>query len=947
MFNRIHILLAKWTALVVFSVAAVGCQETDDSSVPTDTPAVVSVSPAYGSTAGYASITLTGTGFLSGARVTLGSSSCRPTAISQTQITCVTSSSSVTGAVNVTVINPNDNSSSLAGGFTYQPTVTLTSVSPSVGSSNGGNTITLTGAYFPASFTIAVGGASCTSVTVVSATQATCITPTGTGTASVTLTGSDGQVATLSNAFTFVNAPTLTTVAPTYGPIAGDTVLTLTGTGFTSGATVNVGASACTNVNVVSSTQINCLSPSGSLGTVDVTVTRTDTQSVTKTAAYTYTSNDTFNDMELLAGAMAPAGAVDGIGSAARFNAPYAVVEAGGYLYVGDCSNNAIRRIDLGNGDTTTFAGVMGSSGTTDGIGAAARFACPQGFWFDGVDTIYVTDNHSIRKLTISTATVATWAGGIGVAGTANGTGTAARFNAPAGLASDGTTLYVADRANHSIRTVNLATAAVTTWLGTIGVAGSANGTGTAASFNGPYGIALDATNAYITDYSNHAVRRAVLATGVVTTFTGVIGAGGATDGVGAAVRHNGPLGIIHRTTESALYITDHAVHRLRKIDIATATVTSITPYNIAGYVDATGSSSRFTNPRSIGFDTNFLYIPDQGNNTVRKFNFSTTAVTTIAGVPENYGYDEGPPAQARFNLPYGTEYYQGKLYVADRGNCIVRQIDLASRITSTVLGLAASCTEIDGIGNDARLSSPERMARNGASLFISSAVHTVRKFDISTGDLTLLAGSVSTAGSTDGTGSGALFSAPRGVASDGTNLYVAETGNHIIRKIVIATGVTTLFAGGVGATGTTNATGSAARFNNPYDVVYNGGYLYVADYSNHKIRRIDVSTAAVTDLAGGGGFADGTGLGARFNGPIGIATDGATYLYVADYNNHAIRKVNRTTGQVTTILGSPSFPYDSGTTSLPFAMIRLPMTIRWTGSGLFISNTYGIYRVY
>ena len=156
---------------------------------------------------------------------------------------------------------------------------------------------------------------------------------------------------------------------------------------------------------------------------------------------------------------------------------------------------------------------------------------------------------------------------------------------------------------------------------------------------------------------------------------------------------------------------------------------------------------------------------------------------------------------------------------------------------------------------------------------------------------VTTLAGTGSS-GSVNGTGTSASFYNPQGITTDGTNLYVAERVNHLIRKIVISTGAVTTVAG-TGSSGSANGTGTSASFNGPSGITTDGTNLYVADYDNHLIRKIVISTGAVTTVAGTGssGSANGTGTSASFNNPVGITTDG-TNLYVADDNTHLIRKI-------------------------------------------------------
>jgi hypothetical protein len=159
--------------------------------------------------------------------------------------------------------------------------------------------------------------------------------------------------------------------------------------------------------------------------------------------------------------------------------------------------------------------------------------------------------------------------------------------------------------------------------------------------------------------------------------------------------------------------------------------------------------------------------------------------------------------------------------------------------------------------------------------------------------NVTTIAGSAGASGSADGTGTAARFYHPFGITTDGTNLYVTDHSNSTIRKIVISTGVVTTIAGSAGAIGSADGTGTAATFNYPIGITTDGTTLYVTDSGNNRIRKIGISTGAVTTLAGGiaNGSADGTGAAAIFNYPTGITRDG-TNLYVTDTDNNTIRKI-------------------------------------------------------
>ena len=262
-----------------------------------------------------------------------------------------------------------------------------------------------------------------------------------------------------------------------------------------------------------------------------------------------------------LAGTAGSSGSADGTGTAATFNQPYDGTVDNGNLYVTDFGNHLIRKIVISSGVVTTLAGT-GSSGSADGTGTAASFYSPGGITSDGTNLFVAgINNHIIRKIVISSGVVTTFAG-TGSTGSSDGTGTAASFNFPFGITNDGTNLFVVDAQNHLIRKIVISSGVVTTFAGT-GSRGSADGTGTAASFNAP-GITNDGTNLFVADRRNNTIRKVVISTGVVTTFAGT-GSAGSADGTGTAASFNYPQSITHDGT--SLFVMDLSNHTIRKID--------------------------------------------------------------------------------------------------------------------------------------------------------------------------------------------------------------------------------------------------------------------------------------------------------------------------------------------------------------------------------------------
>ncbi|SVC78579.1 uncharacterized protein METZ01_LOCUS331433, partial [marine metagenome] len=265
--------------------------------------------------------------------------------------------------------------------------------------------------------------------------------------------------------------------------------------------------------------------------------------------------------------------------------------------------------------EVTTLAG-SGSYGSTNGTGTSASFYSPVGITTDGTN-LYVadTDNHLIRKIVISTGVVTTLAGS-GTAGSADDdNGTAASFNKPYGITTDGTNLYVADRNNHLIRQIVISTGVVTTVAGT-GSDGSVNGTGTLASFYNPRGITTDGTNLYVAEYGNHLIRQIVISTGVVTTVAGT-GSSGSVNDNGTAASFYAPTGIT--TDGTNLYVADGSNSLIRQIVISTGVVTTVAGTGSSGSSNGTGTAASFYIPTAITTDGTNLYVGDYGNSVIRQ----------------------------------------------------------------------------------------------------------------------------------------------------------------------------------------------------------------------------------------------------------------------------------------------------------------------------------------
>ncbi|MBK6311560.1 MAG: hypothetical protein IPF42_13655 [Candidatus Microthrix sp.] len=323
-----------------------------------------------------------------------------------------------------------------------------------------------------------------------------------------------------------------------------------------------------------------------------------------------------------------------------------------------------------------------------------------------------------------------------------------------------------------------------------------------------------------------------------VTTLAG--STAGFADGSDTTAQFNGPTGVAV-APDGTVYIADTNNHRIRATNPTTGQVTTLAGTGIVGHADGPGDTAKFAVPFGVAVAPNgTVYVADTNNHRIRAIDPTTGSVTTVAGT-DNAGYADGPGASAQFNGPTGlTVAPDGTIYVADFFNNRIRAID---PITAQV---------------------------------------------------TTLAGSGS--GFADGPSATARFFRPFGVAvaPNGT-VYVADYLNHRIRAVDPTTRKVTTLAGSTG--GFADGPGATAQFTGPSSVTVDlDGTVYVADRANHRIRAIDPTTGQVTTFAGNGtaGFADGPSATAQFNGPTGVTVAPDGTIYVADFDNHRIRKITR-----------------------------------------------------
>ena len=338
----------------------------------------------------------------------------------------------------------------------------------------------------------------------------------------------------------------------------------------------------------------------------------------------------------------------------------------------------------------------------------------------------------------------------------------------------------------------------------------------------------------------------------------------------------------------------------------------------------ASGSNIGFNSAVHVNFataittDGSNLYLTNTYNHTIQKVSISTGEVSTIAGLSGVTGESDGFGSGALFNHPQGITTDRTNLYITDTGNCAIRKIVISTGEVSTLAGTAGKCGSADGAGAMAQFVTPYGITAAGTSLYVvETESGSIRKIDIPSRVVATLAVSAKTKSSIDGREMAETFKHANAITTDGSNLYIVDNVTKIIKKVVIASGEVTTVAGTRGVSGFADGMGPAAQFGFSYGIATDGTNLYVADTYNAAIRKIALLTGEVSTLAGRAGsrgVIDGTGTTASFNMVAGITLDGNN-LYVVNNGNSAIRKVVIASGAVTTLLTKNAVSVHPGAT--------------------------------
>jgi trimeric autotransporter adhesin len=560
--------------------------------------------------------------------------------------------------------------------------------------------------------------------------------------------------------------------------------------------------------------------------------------------------------------------------------------------------------------------------------------------------------NHRIRKVSPG-GIISTVAGtGIPGFSGDGGPATAAQLNAAWGLALDSAgNLYIADTGNNVVRKVNPAgVISSVAGNGTGGFSGE-GGPATSAQLAGPSGVAVDSAGSlFIADTGNQRVRK-VTSDGIIVTAAGSGDYGFSGDG-GPAVeaRLNSPWDVAVDSTGN-LFIADTWNHRIRKVTVSG--VISTVAGSEQGFSGDGGPavSARLNQPTAVKVDSGGLLIADAGNALVRKVSPAGTISTVAGGGVAGFGGDSGPATLAKLDGPLSVRLDSaGNLFIADHNNERVRKVT-PGRVISTVAGGGSDPLGDGGAATSVWLNRPAGVAvdRAGNLFIVENRRHRVRKVTPG-GVIGTVAGNGPTGFSGDG---GPAISAglfyPTAVAVDSAgNLYIADSENSRVRKVTPAGIISTVAGGGTDGLGNAGPATSATLKSPVGLALDSAGNLFIADAADSRIRKVTADGIISTTAGNGTSGFDGDGglaISAALNGPAGVAVDHAGNLFIADSGNDRVRMVT-VDGRISTVAGNGIRGFSGDGGPAVSAQLDRPADVELDEAGnLFIAD-FGNSRV-
>jgi trimeric autotransporter adhesin len=603
----------------------------------------------------------------------------------------------------------------------------------------------------------------------------------------------------------------------------------------------------------------------------------------------------------------------------------------------------------------STIAGTPGSAGDSGDGGKAtgAKLISPGYVLTDSAGNIFIVDvlSNRVRKIAAKTGIITTVAGN-GTSGFSGdgGAATSAELNTPAGIALDAVgNLYIADAPNNRVRKVNATTGIITTVAGN-GAATTSSGDGgpaTNAGLIGPVGIAVDsAGDIFVTDNGEHGVREISATTGVITTVI----SNGSTPSSGF-----GAVAGIAIDGSGNLFIADPVSHRVFKLIAASGAISIVAGNGTAGSSGDGGpaTSAELNYSGAVALDTaGNLYINDALSNNIRKVSAATGIISTVAGDgTAGFSGDGGAAVDAEINDPGGVALDSaGNLYIPEGNNNDVREVS----------PLAFPATNVASSSAPQNLLLETTSAETITSFTVSASQGNKQEYKIGTvsgcvvdGVTSNPAGTICTIPITFSPGYPGLRPVPIQAVTSAGNVNIGLNGLGVGPLAALTPGIITTIAGN-GASGYTGDGGPAtsAGIYEPQGVALdNAGDVYFADFYHHVVRRIDVTSGVITTVAGNGTEGSsgdgGTATSAELNYPEGISLDSAANIYIADSGNYRVRKVDAATGIITTVAGDGA-KTDSGDGGLAVnAGFRAISDVKFDShDNMYIADSLSVRRV-
>jgi uncharacterized protein (TIGR03437 family) len=630
-----------------------------------------------------------------------------------------------------------------------------------------------------------------------------------------------------------------------------------------------------------------------------------------------------------------------GPANAAPLRSPIAVaLDAHGNLYIADEDDNRIRKVSS-TGVISTYAGtgIPGYSGDR-GLAINAQLNFPTGLAIDAQGNLYVADlgNFVIRRIAVD-GTINTVAGnGNPKFAGDNGPATAAQIDPVAVAVDSQGNLYIADGTNYRIRKVDTSgTITTIAGNGNAGYTGD-NGPATSAEIDFVTDLTLDNSgNIYLADYFNYEVRKISTTTGMMTDFAGGLLGNSYAGGMPATMAAMVPDGVAFDPSGN-IYITDDNTYNnvIWRVDLSTGLIYNVAGTGAIGFTGDAGSplAAELNYPAGLAISGGVVYFADTDNRRVRKV--ADNVISTVAGTSLG---DDGPAVNAFLNFPEGVAIDgSGDILVADTSNAEAREFKAGGNINSVgqLQGGEPYGATVDHSGNF--------YVTDEEPIFPSQVP---RVLELGTdGTTTVIAGNGPDGFSGDGgPATLAVFHTPQGVAVDSAgNVYVADYGNHRVRKVDSTGTINTIAGNGNAQFSGDNGPATAAGID-PFDLTLDSaGNILVVDLINNRIRKIAPNETITTVVgAGSPGYAGdgGPATGALLKLPSGIALDGAGNMYIADQGNAVVRRVTAS-GLITTIAGNGTLTPSLGDGGPAIAAQLDPFSVAVDKSGnVYVTDSF------